>query len=158
MFISLYVCIYVHIHIYSIYINRYTYIYLYIHIYTGYELRESWKIRLRTFDGSGICEALMLTMGTYIANSDWHNVNQLMSIYFMFIHHVEHIPRLIAAGLLEGLVEVFNSKIRDHPDDLSQALRSFQGIVRKLCAYDSNIRQQLNQLGIPLGAQFFGTP
>jgi hypothetical protein len=89
-------------------------------------------------------------MGTYIANSDWHNVNQLMSIYFMFIHHVKHIPRLIAAGLLEGFVEVFDSKIRDHPDYLSQALRSFHGIVRKLCAYDSNILHQLNQLCIPL--------
>jgi hypothetical protein len=97
----------------------------------------------------------MPIMVTYIAHDDWHHVNQLISIFFVFISNVENIPRYITAGLLNVIADVFNSKVFDYPDYISQALKVLYGIIRKLCAYDGSIRQQLNLLGIPPVAELF---
>jgi hypothetical protein len=73
---------------------------------------------------------MISTMGSHIINSDWDNVNQLLSIIFIFIHDSKNIPNFLSGSGLRMLVDVFNSQIFDHVNYFLWAMRGLKGVIR----------------------------
>jgi hypothetical protein len=121
--------------IYQMLTNRYS------NIYQHYV-----EIARKEFLKCKIIEALMSSVEPFLSrNCDDDGV---LSIFFHLAMDRDNIPRLITAGLLKVLVQIANS-----PNHHQSCYH--QRIIRKLFAFDNDIMQQLYELGIPEGSDFF---
>jgi hypothetical protein len=100
----------------------------------------------RTFVRWGIAEALMHIMKIY--RSDGDKTRDALIVIHHVLLHFENVQRFIDAGLLETLVDVFNSSV-------NQDKRFLRLIVNNLLVYDENLFYRFQELGIDEGSDFF---
>jgi hypothetical protein len=103
----------------------------------------------RNFVTCGICEAVIPILGIYAFDED--RTDKIILLINYISSYPNNIPRLITAGLLEALVQVFNSPIFEKVFH-----EPYQDLVYGLCAYDKKVPQQFYNLGIPKDSNFFG--
>lgn len=129
-------------------------------------IEESLQIVRRDFVRCGICEAMMPIVKNLLNSNVRHkhvNMFHAFNIIYFLIEYFGNIPNLISAGLLEILVQYFNSPFK-HMDGWSvtdgeyiYTSKYLYKIVGHLCEYDSNIIQKFHELGIAEGSNLFGT-
>lgn len=111
------------------------------------DIEESLQVVRRDFVNCGICEVIMSFVKN-VLNSNTQmtiiHVSHTFGIISFLIDNPENIPSFISAGLMEVLVQYFNSPLK-HMDGYSvyygwvSTERYFDKIVRDLCNYDNNM-------------------
>jgi hypothetical protein len=102
----------------------------------------------RNFVICGICEAIMPILRIYAFDKD--KIDNLILLILHISDYPRNIPRLITAGLLEALVQIFNSPIFEKVFH-----EPYQDLVKHLCAHNKQVPLEFHNLGISEGSNFF---
>jgi hypothetical protein len=107
------------------------------------------RLRISDFIQCGICEALLPLIDIYISDAD--KINEILYTILCIIQVPSSIPRLITAGLLKALVQIFECERNSW--DISHSL---SGIIKKLCVWNKKqIVSQFRMLGIRKRSGFY---